>query len=69
MTVLYGRSLPPEFFEHMQEDFPDHVDLFVVAGTSLTVGPANSLVNCVSRREREGSYFLGKERVSSLYCE
>lgn len=54
-TVLYGKphchlsnvpgsNLPAEFFEKCNEDFPDNVDLLIVAGTSLTVGPANSLV-------------------------
>ena len=45
-TVLFGRSLPPEFFEKMQEDLPT-VDLLIIAGTSLVVSPANSLVYSV----------------------
>jgi len=47
-TVLYGASLPAHFQECMSEDFPNHVDLLVVAGTSLTVSPANTLVYEVS---------------------
>jgi NAD-dependent SIR2 family protein deacetylase len=42
-TVLYGRSLPDEFFASVREDFPASVDLLIIAGTSLTVGPANTL--------------------------
>mmetsp|Transcript_5327 Transcript_5327/g.10009 ORF Transcript_5327/g.10009 Transcript_5327/m.10009 type:complete len:329 (-) Transcript_5327:70-1056(-) len=42
-TVLFGRSLPPEFFELSEEDLPT-LDLLIVAGTSLVVSPANSLV-------------------------
>lgn len=45
-TVLFGRSLPSEFFERTREDLPK-MDLLIVAGTSLVVSPANSLVyNC-----------------------
>ena len=42
-TVLFGSSLPAEFFERSAEDLPS-VDLLLVAGTSLVVSPANSLV-------------------------
>jgi NAD-dependent deacetylase sirtuin 2 len=42
-TVLFGRSLPSEFFERVEEDLPT-CDLLIVAGTSLVVSPANSLV-------------------------
>lgn len=42
-TVLFGRSLPSEFFERIQEDLPT-CDLLMIAGTSLVVSPANSLV-------------------------
>ena len=41
-TVLYGRSLPPRFFELKDADLAA-ADLVIVAGTSLTVGPANSV--------------------------
>ncbi|CAB9512163.1 dependent histone deacetylase SIR2 [Seminavis robusta] len=41
-TVLFGRSLPSQFFERVQEDLPN-LDLLIVAGTSLVVSPANSL--------------------------
>ena len=42
-TVLFGRSLPEEFFIRAQQDMPK-CDLLIVAGTSLVVSPANSLV-------------------------
>ena len=42
-TVLYGRNLPSDFFEAMQQDLPDNVDLLYIVGTSLTVSPANSI--------------------------
>jgi NAD-dependent deacetylase sirtuin 2 len=45
-TVLFGRSLPSEFFECVQEDLPS-MDLLIVAGTSLVVSPANSIVYSV----------------------
>jgi len=47
-TVLYGRSLPKSFSSAISDDFPHNVDLLIVAGTSLTVGPANQLVLYVS---------------------
>jgi NAD-dependent SIR2 family protein deacetylase len=37
-TVLYGRSLPTEFFEKKDGDL-DKLSLLIVAGTSLTVQP------------------------------
>ncbi|KAL9184712.1 hypothetical protein ACHAXT_012682 [Thalassiosira profunda] len=46
-TILFGSSLPEEFFERSEEDLPS-VDLLIVAGTSLVVSPANSLVYRVS---------------------
>eukprot|EP01098_Paradermamoeba_levis_P008298 TRINITY_DN3446_c0_g1_i2.p1 TRINITY_DN3446_c0_g1~~TRINITY_DN3446_c0_g1_i2.p1 ORF type:complete len:302 (-),score=66.76 TRINITY_DN3446_c0_g1_i2:220-1125(-) len=71
-TVLYSRSLPRVFFDKSDEDFPDQVDLLVVAGTSLTVGPANSLVTkvnsntlrLIANREPVGN-FLGIEYGSN----
>lgn len=45
-TVLYGRSLPSEFFEKVPEDL-ETLDLLIIAGTSLTVAPANQLVYSV----------------------
>jgi NAD-dependent deacetylase sirtuin 2 len=45
-TVLFGRSLPSEFFERIQEDLP-LMDLLIVAGTSLVVSPANSVIYSV----------------------
>jgi NAD-dependent deacetylase sirtuin 2 len=41
--VMFGRPLPEEFFTQAQEDLPN-VDLLIVAGTSLEVSPANTLV-------------------------
>ena len=45
-TVLFGSSLPADFFELSAQDLPA-VDLLMVVGTSLVVGPANSLVYSV----------------------
>lgn len=42
-TVLFGSNLPAEFFECAERDMPE-VDLLIVAGTSLVVSPANSLI-------------------------
>lgn len=42
-TVLFGRSLPEEFFVRLEQDLPK-LDLLIVAGTSLVVSPANTLV-------------------------
>eukprot|EP01124_Arcella_intermedia_P031798 TRINITY_DN7270_c0_g1_i1.p1 TRINITY_DN7270_c0_g1~~TRINITY_DN7270_c0_g1_i1.p1 ORF type:complete len:328 (-),score=57.16 TRINITY_DN7270_c0_g1_i1:143-1126(-) len=49
-TVLYGSALPTAFFDCKEVDFPDHVDLFFVVGTSLTVSPANFLVTLPSKQ-------------------
>jgi len=48
-TVLYGSRLPDRFFECLSEDFPTQVDLLIVAGTSLTVSPANQLPSVVKK--------------------
>jgi NAD-dependent SIR2 family protein deacetylase len=42
-TVLFGRSLPEEFHVKSEQDLPT-LDILIVAGTSLVVAPANSLV-------------------------
>lgn len=42
-TVLFGASLPEEFFQRLPTDLPQ-ADLLIVAGTSLQVSPANSVV-------------------------
>lgn len=47
-TVLFGSSLPASFFEARQRDMPV-IDLLIVAGTSLVVSPANSLVQLVNK--------------------
>jgi NAD-dependent deacetylase sirtuin 2 len=60
-TVLFGSSLPDEFFTCTEADLPS-ADLIIIAGTSLVVSPANSLVyrigsNClrmVVNREQVG---------------
>lgn len=46
-TVLYGRSLPRDFFDSVADDLPA-TDLLIVMGTSLTVHPAASLPQHVS---------------------
>jgi NAD-dependent SIR2 family protein deacetylase len=45
-TVLFGRALPPEFFDCLEEDMAG-VDLLIVAGTSLVVSPASCIVQAV----------------------
>eukprot|EP00192_Tetraselmis_astigmatica_P019388 CAMPEP_0117686520 /NCGR_PEP_ID=MMETSP0804-20121206/22508_1 /TAXON_ID=1074897 /ORGANISM="Tetraselmis astigmatica, Strain CCMP880" /LENGTH=220 /DNA_ID=CAMNT_0005498247 /DNA_START=130 /DNA_END=788 /DNA_ORIENTATION=- len=45
-TVLYGRTLPERLFTCSESDMAE-VDVLIVAGTSLTVSPANSLVSMV----------------------
>ena len=47
-TVLFGSNLPEDFFRHATEDMPT-LDLLIVAGTSLVVSPANSLVYKASK--------------------
>ena len=42
-TVLFGSNLPQAFFARSAEDMPS-IDLLIIAGTSLVVSPANSLV-------------------------
>ena len=42
-TVLFGSSLPKIFFDRIMEDLAS-VDLLIIAGTSLVVSPANSIV-------------------------
>ena len=45
-TVLYGRSLPSSFFKAVEVDFDtqdEEVDLVLILGTSLVVGPANQI--------------------------
>jgi NAD-dependent SIR2 family protein deacetylase len=56
-TVLFGRNLPARFFESCEEDFSappvaEGADLLLVLGTSLVVGPANSLVHQVMNRQK-----------------
>lgn len=45
-TVLFGSSLPEEFFAYAEGEAPK-ADLLIVAGTSLVVSPANRLVQMV----------------------
>lgn len=42
-TVLFGRSLPRTFFDHLPNDAMNW-DMLLVLGTSLLVSPANSVV-------------------------
>jgi len=59
-TVLFGGSLPQEFFQRVKEDLPT-LDVLIVAGTSLVVSPANSLVyNVPSTTIR---FIVNKEQV------
>jgi len=63
-TVLYGSQIPNHFYECMEKDFPDNVDLLIIAGTSLTVSPANSvtyMVNSVTPRLIVNREPIGKE--------
>jgi NAD-dependent SIR2 family protein deacetylase len=59
-TVLFGRSLPSEFFERIQEDLPS-MDLLIVAGTSLVVSPANRL--CYSVPDKTVRVVVNREPV------
>ena len=59
-TVLFGRSLPIEFFERIEQDLPS-ADLLIVAGTSLVVSPANSVVYKVN--EHAHRVIVNKEPV------
>jgi NAD-dependent deacetylase sirtuin 2 len=42
-TVLFGSGLPGDFFTKSELDMPS-CDMLIIAGTSLVVSPANSLV-------------------------
>lgn len=59
-TVLFGSSLPDQFFANAQEDLPQ-ADLVILAGTSLVVSPAN----CVAYRIPDSARRLvvNRERV------
>ena len=50
-VILYGEMLPDSYTKAI--DYISKADLLIVAGTSLTVEPASSLVN----------YFKGKNLV------
>lgn len=50
-TVLFGRSLPEEFWSRSEEDLPA-LDLLIVAGTSLLVAPANMLVYKAAKKTK-----------------
>lgn len=60
-TVMYGTSLPKIFFESLEKDFPDNIDLLIVVGTSLTVSPACNLVQYVNSNVPR--IVINKERV------
>lgn len=70
--VFFGEGLPERFFDCMEEDFDDSVDLVIVAGTSLQVQPFANLPDMVHKNcprvlfnmEAVGS--LGKRRNDSL---
>jgi NAD-dependent SIR2 family protein deacetylase len=73
-TVLYGRDLPAEFFERKPKVLSG-LDLLFVAGTSLVVGPANTIaeeteestVRCLVNMEKVGEelgmFNAGREDV------
>jgi len=42
-TVLFGGNLPEDFYDYTVKDLPT-IDLLIIAGTSLVVSPANSIV-------------------------
>lgn len=50
-TVLFGGSLPPAFFLFSEQDLPS-CDLLIIAGSSLVVSPANSVVTRVPASTR-----------------
>jgi len=77
-TVLFGSSLPADFFDLADRDLPTS-DLLIVAGTSLVVSPANSVVQKVSRdcprlivnNERVGQdlgIVYGAQAKRDIYC-
>jgi NAD-dependent SIR2 family protein deacetylase len=47
-TVLFGRNLPDKFFRYVETDC-SNADLVIVAGTSLSVSPANQLPGMVAQ--------------------
>jgi len=47
-TVLFGGTMPSEFFDKVEDDCAK-TDLLFIAGTSLVVAPANSLVFLVPK--------------------
>jgi len=78
-TVLYGSQLPTHFHECTELDFPGHVDLLIIAGTSLTVSPANTLVckvlpttpRLIVNKEPVGSELgikYGERATRDIYC-
>jgi len=58
-TVLFGSKLPEEFFEQAED--LHQADLLIVAGTSLVVSPANSVVYKVPKSCPR--LIVNKERV------
>ena len=60
-TVMYGGALPRKVWDSVQTDFPELVDLMIVAGTSLTVSPACGLVSKV--REGVPRLLVNREEV------
>eukprot|EP00930_Biecheleria_cincta_P096670 TRINITY_DN88491_c0_g1_i1.p1 TRINITY_DN88491_c0_g1~~TRINITY_DN88491_c0_g1_i1.p1 ORF type:complete len:422 (+),score=69.85 TRINITY_DN88491_c0_g1_i1:59-1324(+) len=59
-TVLFGSSLPSDFFDRSSADLPK-ADLLIIAGTSLVVAPANSVVTMV--RSDCPRLIVNRERV------
>lgn len=62
-TVLYGRSIPSAFWEAKPRDLQG-LDLLIVAGTALQVGPANSVAFDAAPGTRR--LLVNKEKVGDF---
>lgn len=65
--VFFGEALPAKFFECMEADFEsgeNDVDLVIVAGTSLQVGPFNQLPDMVPKKTKR--YLINYDQAGSL---
>lgn len=61
-TVLYGSNLPTKFFKTVEVD-NKQTDLILIIGTSLEVGPANSICNLGNDKTKR--IFINLEEYSS----
>jgi hypothetical protein len=75
-TVLFGRSLPSEFYE-AQRRFAPVIDVLFVVGTSLNVSPANLLptglvLGVLEKQNRTKTDFFSSQKfvrtVSELFA-